>query len=104
MRTTSRRDFLTQASAALIGLSAGAERAPADTVEQPFANGTRELIAYPQKRPLLRITTRPPHLETPFGVFNSGPLTPNDEFFVRYHLADIPLSVNLDTYRLKVTG
>jgi DMSO/TMAO reductase YedYZ molybdopterin-dependent catalytic subunit len=79
-------------------------RGRADSVNQPFGNGARDLIAYPQKRPLLRITTRPPHLETPFAVFNGGPITPNDAFFVRYHLANIPLSVDLRTFRLRVHG
>lgn len=69
-----------------------------------FADGPRELVKYPQKRPLIRVTTRPPHLETPFEVFNHGAITPNDAFFVRYHLANIPLSIDPDTYRLVVKG
>lgn len=74
------------------------------TVDLPFANGDRPLVAYPGKRPLIRLTSRPPQLETPFRVFDEGPLTPNDAFFVRYHLADIPLSIDPDTYRLSVGG
>jgi sulfite dehydrogenase len=66
--------------------------------------GSRPLIRYPGKRELLLVTSRPPHLETPFGVFNDGPITPNDAFYVRYHLANIPTSVDPDTYRLKVSG
>jgi len=69
-----------------------------------FADGPRELVRYPGKRPLIRVTSRPPHLETPFSVFGEGPITANDAFFVRYHLANIPLSVDLTTYRLTVTG
>ncbi len=69
-----------------------------------FGNGERELIAYPQKRKLMRVTTRPPHLETPFNVFNEGVITPNDAFFVRYHLANIPLSIDTATYRINVSG
>jgi DMSO/TMAO reductase YedYZ molybdopterin-dependent catalytic subunit len=49
----------------------------------PFDNGERELVAFPQKRPLILLTSRPPQLETPFAVFNDGALTPNDAFFVR---------------------
>jgi len=67
-----------------------------DTVTLPFENGERPLVKYPQKRPLIRLTTRPPQLETPFSVFNEGPITPNDAFFVRYHLAPSP-PANLDT-------
>ena len=55
------------------------------------ANGDRSLVRYPGKRPLIRLTSRPPQLETPFSVFNEGVVTPDDAFFVRYHLADIPL-------------
>ena len=69
-----------------------------------FADGARPLVTYPGKRPLYRVTTRPPHLETPFTVFNEGPITPNDAFFVRYHLANIPTSIDPDTYTLSVKG
>lgn len=70
----------------------------------PFAGGERPLVQYPQKRPLLRLTSRPPQLETPLSVFNEGILTPNDAFFVRYHLAGIPTSIDPATYKLSVTG
>jgi len=99
-----RRVFLRQAGMALTALGGMPLLGDAATLTQPFDNGERELIAYPQKRPLLRITTRPPHLETPFAVFNEGAITPNDAFFVRYHLANIPLAVDLATYRLAVRG
>jgi DMSO/TMAO reductase YedYZ molybdopterin-dependent catalytic subunit len=70
----------------------------------PFEHGERELVAYPQKRPLIRLTTRPPQLETPFAVFNEGILTPNDAFFVRYHLSEIPTRIDPATYRVRVRG
>lgn len=69
-----------------------------------FANGPRPLVKYPGKRPLIRVHTRPPHLETPLAVFNEGAITPNDAFFVRYHLANIPTGVDPVTYRLNITG
>ncbi len=81
-----------------------AAEAAAQRVTLPFANGERELVAYPQKRPLLRLTARPPQLETPFAVFNDGLLTPNDAFFVRYHLSDIPTSIDPAAFRLRVRG
>ncbi len=98
-----RRRFLRDSIAGLSALGL-ARRGFAATESLPFDNGTRELIAYPQKRPLLRITTRPPHLETPFAAFNEGAVTANDAFFVRYHLANIPLSIDPATYRLNVRG
>ncbi len=70
----------------------------------PFQNGERDLVAFPQKRPLIVLTSRPPQLETPFSIFNDGPLTPNDAFFVRYHWSGIPTSVDAQTYRLRVSG
>src|ERR1051326_6719456 len=76
----------------------------AEFVTMPFENGKRPLVKYPQKRPLIRITTRPPQLETPFSVFNEGVLTPNDAFFVRYHLATVPLDIDSDKFRLQIKG
>jgi len=100
-----RRKFLYNAGLAATALAFTPLRSvAAATVGIPVDNGERELIAYPQKRPLMRITTRPPHLETPFSVFNEGPITANDAFFVRYHLANIPTSIDADTYRLKISG
>ncbi len=69
-----------------------------------LAAGPRPMVRYPGKRPLIRVHTRPPHLETPFEVFNEGPITANDAFYVRYHLANIPTAIDLSTYRLTVKG
>jgi DMSO/TMAO reductase YedYZ molybdopterin-dependent catalytic subunit len=69
-----------------------------------FAAGPRPLVSYPGKRPLILVHSRPPHLETPFTVFNEGPITPNDAFFVRYHLADFPHTIEPNTYRLLIKG
>jgi DMSO/TMAO reductase YedYZ molybdopterin-dependent catalytic subunit len=76
----------------------------AETVTLPFANGERPLATYPQKRPLILITSRPPQLETPFSVFNEGLLTPNDAFFVRYHLSQIPTSIDPEKFSLGIKG
>src|SRR5437588_7843460 len=82
----------------------GTLSALADTVQLPFGNGERALVKYPQKRPLIQMTTRPPQLETPFSVFNEGVITPNDAFFVRYHLADIPLRIDPEKFRVEIKG
>jgi DMSO/TMAO reductase YedYZ molybdopterin-dependent catalytic subunit len=76
-------------------------------VTLPFENGERELVKYPQKRALIRLTTRPPQIETPFAVFDEGVLTPNDAFFVRYHLAGSPPPRELlepASFRVQVLG
>ncbi len=76
----------------------------AQTVTMPFGNGERPLVTYPQKRPMIGLTSRPPQLETPFSVFNDGVITPNNAFFVRYHLAGIPTEIDPDTYTVEVKG
>jgi DMSO/TMAO reductase YedYZ molybdopterin-dependent catalytic subunit len=74
------------------------------TVQLPFDNGERPLVKYPQKRLMIGLTSRPPQLETQFSVFNEGVITPNDAFFVRYHLADVPLSIDPDKFSLEIKG
>jgi len=73
-------------------------------VTMPFENGKRPLVKYPEKRPLIRLTTRPPQLETPFAVFDEGVITPNDAFFVRYHLTPPPLEIDPERFRLQIRG
>ncbi|AWN42625.1 molybdopterin-dependent oxidoreductase [Methylobacterium durans] len=101
-----RRELIRRAG--LFALASGPALAPlrvlAETVTLPFGNGERPLVAYPGKRPLLQMTARPPQLETPFSVFDEGAITPNDAFFVRYHLADIPTAIDPDAFRLEVKG
>src|SRR6201985_1521023 len=75
-----------------------------DTVTLPFDNGERPLVRYPQKRPMIGLTSRPPQLETPFSIFNDGPITPNNAFFVRYHLSDLPYAVDPDKFTLEIKG
>jgi sulfite dehydrogenase (cytochrome) subunit A len=103
-----RREALKGALAAgigAIGVGKVALALAADaTVTLPFGNGERPLVAYPGKRPLIRLTTRPPQLETPFSVFDEGLITPNDAFFVRYHLAGIPLTIDPDAFRITIEG
>jgi sulfite dehydrogenase len=103
-----RRALLKQSGAVMAALGAASVfdplRALADTVKLPFDNGERPLVKYPQKRPMIGLTSRPPQLETPFSVFNGGAITPNDAFFVRYHLAGIPLEIDPDTFTVEVKG
>jgi sulfite dehydrogenase len=102
-----RREFIRTAAAAGLGTLVGARAAAAlgaDSTVLPFANGDRPLAQYPQKRPLILQTSRPPQLETPFEIFDQGAITPNDAFFVRYHLAGIPTDIDPDTFRINVKG
>jgi DMSO/TMAO reductase YedYZ molybdopterin-dependent catalytic subunit len=74
------------------------------TIELPMVNDTRELATYPQKRELILMAARPLQLETPMHVFNEGVFTPNDAFFVRWHLSNVPTRVDGATFRIKVHG
>jgi DMSO/TMAO reductase YedYZ molybdopterin-dependent catalytic subunit len=76
----------------------------AQDVTLPIGNGERPMVKYPQKRPMIGVTSRPPQLETPFAVYNEGVITPNDAFFVRYHLAGVPLDIDPDKFTVEVKG
>src|SRR5258705_11625408 len=100
-----RREMMTRAGMAALAAGFGSAKAFAlDTVTLPFDNGERPLVRYPQKRPMIGLTSRPPQLETPFSIFNDGPITPNNAFFVRYHLADVPLDIDPDKFTLEIKG
>src|SRR5262249_61909374 len=102
-----RRDLIKRAGVFALGSGLGLESFKAlalETVTLPFQNGERPLVKYPQKRPMIGLTSRPPPLETPFSVFDEGALTPNDAFFVRYHLSGLPLYLEPDTFFLEVKG
>ena len=103
-----RRDVLRGTGAALLATAgpfrSRVARADSEFLTLPFGNGERPLISYPGKRALLQMTARPPQLETPFSVFDEGVITPNDAFFVRYHLADIPTAINPERFQLEVKG
>ena len=102
-----RREFLRAAAAAGISTFIGVRPAgvfAAAGFSLPVSNGDRLLAQFPQKRPLILQTSRPPQLETPFEIFDQGVMTPNDAFFVRYHLAGIPTEIDPETFRLSVKG
>ena len=88
-------------------LSLAATRALADQLTLPrgLAPGvaqSAELASLAGKRPLIRLSHRPPNYETPISYFD-GPITPNDAFFIRYHLDNIPV-VDPAKWRLTVSG
>lgn len=101
----SRRHFVQGVGAATLSASPFGALALSNTDEGvSFAAGPRPLVQYPGKRELILVHSRPPHLETPFSTFNESVITPNDAFFVRYHLADFPTSIDPETYRLTIKG
>ena len=108
----SRRQFLKTAAGSfvMVGGSAWAVRtfgadAPIDLGPKGLPSGTLEssmLEALPGKLPLIKRTYRPPNFETPTSYFNEV-ITPNNVFFVRYHLSNIP-EVNAQEWRLSIGG
>ncbi len=60
------------------------------------------LESLPGKQPLIKRSYRPPNYETPLETFGEL-LTPNDRFFVRWHLPTIPV-IDAAAWRLTVGG
>lgn len=82
-----------------------ARAAQTGMIELPFENGRRALTSdMPEKTAVILQRARPPLLETPFEVFDKGVFTPNDRFYVRWHLANIPTSIDPITHRVAVRG
>ena len=72
-------------------------------VELLAAIDERKLAKFPEKTDMILLTNRPPQLETPFHYFKEL-ITPNEAVFVRWHISQIPTSVDLNEWRLKVGG
>jgi DMSO/TMAO reductase YedYZ molybdopterin-dependent catalytic subunit len=106
----SRRDFIKQTGGLVLatgGAWAANHARGADAVlgppELPEGMLSSSLLeALPGKVPLIKKSWRPPNFETPVSYFNEV-FTPNDAFFVRYHLSNIP-EVAAASWRLKVGG
>src|SRR6516225_4846685 len=64
---------------------------------------TAMLDTLPGKQPLIKLSYRLPNYETPVSYFKTA-ITPNDAFFVRYHLADIPETIDPMSWRLQIGG
>jgi DMSO/TMAO reductase YedYZ molybdopterin-dependent catalytic subunit len=69
----------------------------------PHWNSVGPYLTEPQKAPLLLLTDRPVQLETPRHYFRTA-FTPNEAFYVRWHLAGIPNRVELNQWKLQVEG
>ncbi len=100
-----RRGFLSTVATASVlapGLAASGE-----TIELGFPGGVDErqmTTNFPDKGKMILQRTRPPLLETPFAVFDKDLITPNDQFYVRWHWSNIPTQIDANTFRLRVRG
>lgn len=90
----SRRDLLLATAAGWV-----CPRVPAD---ERASTAPEVLAALPGKQALIQRAFRPPNFETPLAQL-AAPFTPNDAFFVRYHLAVIP-RIEPHAWRLNVGG
>ena len=107
-----RRRFLRGTGVAALAASGGGGflqllEAKAQGLSLPAAlsEGTRAsavLDALPGKKPLIKLSYRPPNYETPIEYFRTA-ITPNDAFFVRYHLSNIP-EVDAKTWKVTAGG
>lgn len=91
---------------AALAASATAARAQALRLHPGLADGVREtalLDALPGKQPMIKLSYRPPNYESTLDAFRTA-ITPNDRFFVRYHLPQIPDMDSLAGWRLRIGG
>src|SRR5579859_6192300 len=119
-RNVSRRGALKLLGAAGCGLAVGdwfginplfAQEAPTSKAIEPFTgpgpnphwNCIGPYVNEPQKAPLILLTDRPVQLETPRSYFRQV-FTPNDAFYVRWHLSGIPNGVDLKKWKLQMEG
>jgi DMSO/TMAO reductase YedYZ molybdopterin-dependent catalytic subunit len=69
----------------------------------PHWNSVGPYVTEPEKAPLLLLTDRPVQLETPRHYFSTA-FTPNEAFYVRWHLDSIPNNVDLKEWKLQIEG
>ena len=86
------------------------EPSPARVIEgftgpgaNPHWNSVGPFATEPQKVPLLLLADRPVQMETPRNYFATA-FTPNEAFYVRWHLDGIPNTVDLKDWRLRIEG
>ena len=102
---TSRRRLLGRLALGAGGIATPALAQQMAALHLPGGNDERPMTtAFPGKGSMILQRNRPPLLETPMDVFDRSVFTPNDQFFVRWHWSDIPTSIDVETFRLRVGG
>ena len=94
-----RRDWLTAVGAGLVPLI-GCGR---DTSTETAGVAVEPLAKFPGKVPMRVVNDSPPCLETPWKYYRDD-FTPNDAFYVRWHLRALPTEVDPETWRLNLDG
>ncbi|OGP76206.1 MAG: hypothetical protein A2V86_03450 [Deltaproteobacteria bacterium RBG_16_49_23] len=95
-KNLTRRDFI-RAVGGITAMAVSGDLGP-----DVFA-AQKRMFQFPEKDELILLTSRPPNLETPLHHFKKR-VTPNKSLFVRWHIANIPTSIDLKEWRLKVGG
>ena len=106
-KALARRAFIRSGALGLGAAALGRSALAAEMIKLPLPGGPDErriITDYPGKGPMILQRTRPPLMETPFSVFDKGVFTPVDQFFVRWHWADIPTSIDPKTFQVHLTG
>lgn len=101
MSNINRRNFL--GAGLILGASTLLGKETSQKIITSTSDFTPPVIAFPEKKPLKVISDRPPLLESPRDIFTQA-ITPNDQFFVRWHMPDIPTHIDLNEFRLEVKG
>lgn len=99
---TTRRRLVLDVAATSLALASGFAGRIARAALPDGTLGSQVLDTLAGKKPLWKRTFRPPNYETPAEAFRDV-LTPNDQFFVRWHLPLIP-EVHAPAWTLTVTG
>jgi DMSO/TMAO reductase YedYZ molybdopterin-dependent catalytic subunit len=104
-----RRHLIGTAGAGAALAVSGLRFSVANAAGAPLTAGVPEGVAsyatmgtLPGKKPLIQLSDRPPNYEAPIEYLRT-PITPNDQFYVRYHLADIP-EIKAEGYKIAVGG
>src|SRR3989449_3766078 len=98
-----RRTILRFAAQLAAGLLMAGREDGSTPLPQSSSSDVRRMVRFPEKRELILLTDRPPQLETPLHYFRQD-FTPNEAFFVRWHVAGIPTHVDTGSFRLQVDG
>jgi DMSO/TMAO reductase YedYZ molybdopterin-dependent catalytic subunit len=97
-----RRRFVRESYSALAAGLLVSGRLPAMESQLPAGTlASAVMDALPGKRPLIKRTFRPPNYETPVALFRE-PFTPNDAFYVRWHMGVPDLAAA--EWRLRIAG
>ncbi len=97
--------MITSAATGIVGVPLLAQSAGMIDLGLPGGPGQRPMMRnFADKRDMIVQRARPPLLETPMSVFNSGTITPNDRFFVRWSGGVMPNMVDPAQFQLTLRG